>query len=180
MPPRRPTAPPAAQGTDSDWPVYGGTSAELHYSPLEAITAATVARLKPAWATKLDVPRANAEPIEVGGVVYVAAALSIVQAFDARTGKRLWRYDPQVGVVSGLKLRMSWGIRGMTYADGRVFVGTQDGRLIALDAKSGHAAWSVQTTEGPDDDGVSLLRRADDAVYEAKAAGRNQVITRAA
>ena len=133
-----------------DWPAYGG-SGEQHYSAADAISPATVTRLKPAWSINLDVPRSNAEPIEVDGVVYVAAALSIVQAFDARSGRRLWRYDPEVGKVSGLKLRTSWGIRGLASADGRLFVGTQDGRLIALDAKRGRLLWSVQTTEGPDD-----------------------------
>jgi quinohemoprotein ethanol dehydrogenase len=135
----------------ADWPVYGGSAEELHYSPDAAITPANVGRLHPAWSVALDVPRANSEPIEVDGVVYVAAALSIVQAFDARSGKRLWRYDPEVGKVAGLKLRTSWGVRGMAWSDGLVFVGTQDGRLIALDAKSGQLAWSAQTTAGPDD-----------------------------
>ena len=135
----------------ADWPGYGGTANELHYSPLDAITPTTVGRLRPTWSTTLDVPRANSEPIEVNGIVYVAAGLSIVQAFDARSGKRLWRYDPEVGKVSGLKLRLSWGVRGMAYADGRVYVGTQDGRLIGIDAGTGKPVWSVQTTDGPDD-----------------------------
>jgi quinohemoprotein ethanol dehydrogenase len=135
----------------ADWPAYGGGSGETHYSAEDAVTPATIARLKPAWSTLLDVPRANAEPIEVEGVVYVAAGLSIVQAFDARTGRRLWRYDPEVGKVAGVKLRFSWGIRGLGAAGGRLFVGTQDGRLLALDAKRGKLLWSVQTTTGPDD-----------------------------
>ena len=141
----------AQRAQAADWPVYGGGPEELHYSPDAAITPANVGRLHPAWSVALDVPRANSEPIEVDGIVYVAAALSIVQAFDARSGKRLWRYDPEVGKVAGLKLRTSWGVRGMAWSDGLVFVGTQDGRLIALDAKSGQLTWSAQTTAGPDD-----------------------------
>jgi len=143
------TAMSAARATD--WPNYGGGTGEQHFSPLETIDVGNVARLKPEWNADLEVPRANAEPIEVDGVVYVAAALSIVQAFDGRTGKRLWRYDPEVGAVAGGKLRFSWGIRGLAHAEGRLFVGTQDGRLIAIDAKTGTQLWSVQTTQGPDD-----------------------------
>ncbi|MFM1885411.1 MAG: hypothetical protein RL026_568, partial [Pseudomonadota bacterium] len=56
------TAVPAAQG---DWPVYGGSSTERHYSPLSQIDTRSVSRLKPAWSAVLDVPRSNAEPIAV-------------------------------------------------------------------------------------------------------------------
>ena len=67
----------AASGVQAtDWPAYGGGNGETHYSTEDAVTPSTIARLKPAWSTLLDVPRANAEPIEVGGVVYVAAGLS--------------------------------------------------------------------------------------------------------
>lgn len=142
-------SPGAAVATD--WPAYGGGTGEQHYSPLDSITPSNVARLRPAWTAPLEVPRANSEPIEVDGVVYVAAGLSIVQAFDAKNGRRLWRYDPEAGVAAGGKLRFTWGIRGLAHADGKLFVGTADGRLIALDAKRGKAVWSVQTTMGSDD-----------------------------
>ncbi|MEY4762948.1 MAG: hypothetical protein RLZZ200_2804 [Pseudomonadota bacterium] len=142
------TVPPLSA---ANWPGYGGDTGERHYSPLDAITPANIARLKPAWSMPLDVPRAHSEPIEVDGVIYVAAGLSIVQAFDARNGRRIWRYDPEAGVAAGSKLRFTWGIRGIAHADGRLFVGTADGRLIALDASNGKPVWSVQTTLGPDD-----------------------------
>jgi quinohemoprotein ethanol dehydrogenase len=84
-------------------------------------------------------------------VVYLATGLSIVRALDARTGRLLWRYDPEVGKVSGDKLRASWGIRGLALWGGRVYVGTQDGRLIALDSKSGKLLWSVATLAKDDE-----------------------------
>jgi len=135
---------------DGDWPMPGRTADEGHHSPLDQISAANVAGLKLAWYVDLDVNSANTIPIAVDGIVYVAAGMSIVHAIDGTTGDILWRYDPEVGMAAGDKLRFAWGIRGLTYDRGRLFVGTQDGRLIAIDAKTGTLLWSAQTTE-PDD-----------------------------
>jgi len=141
---------PRGAETAANWPVYGGAAEETHYSPLAAINAQTVARLKPASVIDLDVPRANSEPIAVDGVLYVTGGLSIVQAFDVETGKRLWRFEPKLDTAS-LKMRFAWGARGLAYDKGRIFVGAQDGQLFAIDAKTGTLAWSVQTTLGRDD-----------------------------
>ena len=61
-------------------------------------------------------------------------------------GKIRWTYDPHVAQVAGYKLQEGWGIRGIAYSGGRLYLGTQDGRLIALDAESGAPVWIVQTT----------------------------------
>ncbi|MDI1295994.1 MAG: PQQ-binding-like beta-propeller repeat protein, partial [bacterium] len=66
-------------------------------------------------------------------------------AIDAVTGKLLWEYDSKAAEMAGLKLRQGWGIRGLAYGEGRLFVGTQDGRLLGIDAKTGKLAWSAQT-----------------------------------
>jgi quinohemoprotein ethanol dehydrogenase len=140
----------ASPSKDSDWPVYGGAAEENHYSPLDEINVETIARLKPVSAIDLDVPRANSEPIEVNGVLYVTGGLSIVQAFEVETGQRLWRFEPKLDTAP-LKMRFAWGARGLAYDKGRIFVGAQDGQLFAIDAKSGKLDWSVQTTEGAKD-----------------------------
>ena len=70
------------------------------------------------------------------GVVYFGAGLSIVHAVDARTGKLLWRYDPKAASRSGPGLRVGWGSRGIAWWNGKIYAGTQDGRLIAVRAKS--------------------------------------------
>jgi quinohemoprotein ethanol dehydrogenase len=134
-----------------DWAAYGRTFSEDHFSPLDQINRSNVAKLGLAWSLDLDVlQRADAQPLEVDGVVYVAAGLSIVQAIDVRTGKRLWRYDPEVFKRATIKLRPSWGIRGLAFWKGRIYVGTQDGRLISLDAHSGKLEWSVLTVDPND------------------------------
>jgi quinohemoprotein ethanol dehydrogenase len=133
-----------------NWAAYGRTFSESHYSPLTEINRDTVARLNLAWTLDLDVTNAITTPLAVDGVLYVAAGYSFVHAIDAKTGKLLWRYDPEVAKVAGKKLRTGWGVRGLAYWKGRLFVGTHDGRLIAIDAKKGAPVWSVQTVD-PDD-----------------------------
>src|SRR5262249_49887062 len=80
------------------------------------------------------------------GVLYAAYGLGRVEAMDALTGKPLWSYDPETGLVAGDKVRQAWSTRGIGYWNGKVYVGTQDGRLIALDAKTGKPVWIVKTT----------------------------------
>jgi quinohemoprotein ethanol dehydrogenase len=129
----------------ADWPAYGRTFSESHFSPLRQINEGTIARLGLAWTLNLDVSNSVTAPLEVDGVIYLAAGYSIVHAIDAKTGRLLWRHDPKVSAASGAKLRIGWGIRGLAFWKGRVYVGTHDGRLIALDAYSGHQVWGVQT-----------------------------------
>ena len=139
-----------ATSGDVNWPTYGGDG-ENHYSPLDQINVATIGRLGLAWHYDIDTPGSSfTAPIAVDGVIYMAAGHSVVHAIDAVSGKLLWAYDPKVAEVAGVRLRAAWGSRGIAYARGRVFVATLDGRLIALDAKTGTLAWSVVTVE-PDD-----------------------------
>ena len=134
----------------ADWPSYAGTG-ENHYSPLDRINEGNVARLGLKWAYDLPAPiHMFSAPIAVNGVIYVALGHAVVHAIDARTGKLLWKYDPHAGQVAGFKMRAGWGSRGMAYDDGRLFAASIDGRLFALDAKSGKLLWSVLTTDKDD------------------------------
>jgi quinohemoprotein ethanol dehydrogenase len=151
----------SAEQDGRNWAGYGRTFSENHYSPLSMINTATVGRLSLAWYHDLDTgQRTDSQPLAVDGVIYVATGLSIVQALDARTGQVRWRYDPQVGKVAGAKLRASWGIRGLALWGNRVYVGTQDGRLLALDSKSGALEWSVATLDKNDETTITGAPRA--------------------
>jgi quinohemoprotein ethanol dehydrogenase len=134
-----------ADGTD--WPAYGRTFSESHYSPLTEINVATVRHLGLAWTLDLDVTNSIAAPLEIDGVIYLGAGHGVVHAVDAKTGKLLWRYDAKAPGVAGSKMRVAWGIRGIAFWKGRVYAGTTDGRLIALNGKDGTLAWSVQTVD---------------------------------
>ncbi|MCR5879595.1 PQQ-binding-like beta-propeller repeat protein [Phenylobacterium sp. J367] len=126
---RRTAAPPGSQ----------------HYSPLQRIDPGNVARLGLAWSYDLPPGNSVSAPVAHEGVVYTATGYSVVTALDAATGRELWRHDPRTAEAAGWKLRRGWGSRGLAYRDGRIFVGTQDGRLIALDARSGRPIWSAMT-----------------------------------
>jgi quinohemoprotein ethanol dehydrogenase len=135
----------------ANWAGYGRTYEETHFSPLKQINAGSIKRLGLAWSLELaNVHNGGTVPLEVDGVLYFTVDQSLVHAVDAYTGKLLWVFDPEVGKVAGHKLRYSWGPRGVAYWRGKVFVGTTDGRLIAIDARSGTQVWSQLTVEPND------------------------------
>ncbi|MGE4324076.1 MAG: PQQ-binding-like beta-propeller repeat protein, partial [Sphingobium sp.] len=129
----------------NDWPGYGRTYGEQHFSPLDQIRQDNVSGLGLAWAVDLPPGNPVTAPVAVGGIVYVAAGLAIVRAIDGATGRVLWTFDPQAGEAAGEDLRQGWGTRGLAYWNGKIYVGTPDGRLIALDAKNGTVVWSRKT-----------------------------------
>src|SRR5262249_35504930 len=88
----------------------------------------------------------EATPLAVDGAVFFTGSTGSVYAVEAATGKLLWKYDPEIWKNSPEKQRYNFGVnRGAAYADGRVFAGILDGRLVALDAKTGKLLWSVDT-----------------------------------
>lgn len=132
----------------ADWLTYGRTYDEQRFSPLNQINADTVGKLGVAWWASFDTDRGQeATPLEADGVLYTTTAWSKVFAFDARTGKPLWSYDPKVPGEKGFNACCDVVNRGVALWKGRAYVGTIDGRLIALDAKTGKPVWSVQTTD---------------------------------
>ncbi len=134
-----------------DWPGYGGDWTDTHYSPLAELNADTIGRLNLAWSYDIDtLPNAFSAPLAVDGVLYFGVGYSVVHAMDAATGTLLWKYDPQAPEIAGEKMRSAWGIRGIAYWEGKIFTGTVDGRLLALDAKTGKLLWSAQTLDKDD------------------------------
>ena len=133
-------------GEEGNWLAHGRTFNEQRFSPLKQINAANVKDLKLAWHYKLDVDRGTeATPIVVDGVMYTTGAYSIVYAFDARDGKLLWKYDPQVPRDYAERACCDAVNRGVAVLEGRVYVATLDGYLVALDAATGKVAWKVDT-----------------------------------
>jgi len=95
-----------------------------------------------------DVDRGQeATPLIIEGVMYVSIAWSNVRAFDAKTGKPLWFYDAKVPRRLGVRGCCDAVNRGVAAWKGKIFVGTFDGRLVALDAKTGQPVWSVMTVD---------------------------------
>lgn len=131
-----------------NWLVYGGTPLHQRYSGLEQITPDNISRLKPAWSLDFDTYRGQeSTPLVVDGVIYVTTAWSKVYAVDARTGREIWKYDPQVPGPTAAKNCCDVVNRGAAVYAGKVYFGTFDGRLIALDATTGQPVWTAQTTD---------------------------------
>ena len=138
----------AAADNRADWLTHGRTYDEQRFSPLAAIDQGNVKDLKLAWYFDLDTKRGQeATPLVVDGTMYVTSAWSKVFALDARTGKEKWRFDPQVAGDKAIDACCDVVNRGVAAWGRSVFVGTLDGRLIALDMRSGKTLWSVQTTD---------------------------------
>lgn len=132
--------------TSKEWPSYGLDFAETRFSHLRQINDTNVHNLGLLWTYDLASTRGvEATPLVVDGVMYVTASWSIVHAIDARTGKRLWTYDPHVPRELGYKGCCDVVNRGVALFQGKVYVGSFDGRLIALDAGTGARVWQQDT-----------------------------------
>lgn len=133
------------------WAGHGRTFDEQRFSTLKEIHQHNIDRVSLAWSLDLpDVHSVTMVPLAADGVIYFAAGYSVIHAVDGHTGKLLWRYDPEVAKASASKMRMAWGSRGLALWKGRIYVGTQDGRLIAVDASTDELLWSVLTIEKDD------------------------------
>ena len=131
-----------------NWLTHGGTYDEQRYSRLAEVRVDNVKNLGLAWSHDLDTTRGQeGTPLVVDGVMYATTAWSKVVAVDAATGRSLWSFDPQVPGAVGINACCDVVNRGAAFYAGRVYVGTLDGRLIALDAKTGKQVWSVMTVD---------------------------------
>lgn len=137
-----------AAASNAEWLSYGKDYNEQRFSPLEQVSTANVKDLGLAWYAEFDTDRGQeATPLMIDGVLYTSTAWSKVFAFDAKTGKQLWKYDPKIDGAKGFDACCDVVNRGVAVWKGKVYVGTLDGRLVALDAKTGAVKWEVQTTD---------------------------------
>ena len=136
----------ALAGSDQDWPLHGEDTAETRYSSLDQINRDSVAKLGLAWEQDAQSHRGlEATPIVVDGVMYTTSTWSRVIALDATNGKILWQYDPKVPRAWAKRLCCDVVNRGVAVHKGKVYAGTLDGRLIALEANSGKLVWEINT-----------------------------------
>jgi PQQ-dependent dehydrogenase (methanol/ethanol family) len=152
-------------GKTSQWLMAGGNYSQTRYSPLKQIDASNANRLGLAWYYDTgSLPGTlEASPVISNGTLYGTLTWGVVFAVDARTGKEKWRWDPQLGhqnfpsgsmgkpdsekVRTGPSLCCGPGNRGVAVYGGKVYVGTLDARLVALDAETGKLDWEVATAD---------------------------------
>jgi quinohemoprotein ethanol dehydrogenase len=138
----------AADRDTANWLTYGRTYDEQRFSPLRAIDTGNVQQLGLLWSRELNTTRGlEATPLVVDGVIYTTGSWSVVLAIDARTGNVLWTYDPQVPRSKARLFCCDVVNRGVAIYKGKVYVGTLDGRLVAIDAKTGTRIWETLTVD---------------------------------
>jgi quinohemoprotein ethanol dehydrogenase len=138
----------SAATADESWRLHGGTQTDQRFSSLNQINEQTVSRLGLVWSTELGTTRGlEATPIVEGGVIYTTGSWSVVFALDAKTGLMKWTHDPKIPRERAYFVCCDVVNRGVALYNGRIYVGTLDGRLIALDQHTGALVWSVQTTD---------------------------------
>jgi PQQ-dependent dehydrogenase (methanol/ethanol family) len=137
-----------ADAEPGQWMSHGRDYGEQRFSPLGEINTGNVGELGLAWYADLDTNRGQeATPIVVDGVMYVSTAWSKVKAYDAATGEQLWAYDPEPDGARAVYACCDVVNRGVAVWEGKVFVGSIDGRLIGLDAATGAELWDVNTVD---------------------------------
>lgn len=146
--PNSPNRIAAAEGETGNWLTHGRTYSEQRFSPLDRINVDTVKNLGLAWYADFDTGRGQeTTPLVIDGVILATSSWSKVYALDAASGRTLWKYDPKVPGDTAVKACCDVVNRGVAYWQGRLFVGTLDARLIALDAKTGKVIWSTVTVD---------------------------------
>jgi len=134
---------------NADWPTVGGDSNNTRFSPLADISDRNVGSIGLAWEAGLDSERVQeSSPVVVDGIMYVSASLGRVFAFDAETGKRLWKFDPDVDMQVNRYACCDQANRGIVVANGLVYVASLDGFLYALRTRDGSVSWRVNTLSG--------------------------------
>src|SRR5262245_34106048 len=137
-----------ADNDPGQWMTDGRNYTAQRYSPLKQINETNVSQLGLAWYAELDTFRGvEATPLAIDGVLYNTSAWNITSAYEATTGKLLWTYDPKVPREWGRYACCEPVARGLAAWKGKIIIGTLDGRLIALDAKTGTPVWTTQTFE---------------------------------
>lgn len=137
----------AAEG--NNWLLNGRTFDAKHFSPLQQITDKNAGNLGLAWYMEIEGQMGVvAEPLVVDGVIYVSAPLSKVYAVDAASGKLLWKFDPKTKLNQAINGSYSARVNaGVAVWNGKVYVGTGDCRLIAIDATAGTQVWEATVCE---------------------------------
>lgn len=137
-----------AGADENNWLTHGRTYSEARESPLTQITKDNIDQLGLAWSFDTDTTRGlEATPLVVDGVMYTSLSWSEVIANDARTGELLWRYNPQVPREWAANACCDVVNRGVAAWADMIYVGTLDGRLVALDRKTGKPRWEVLTID---------------------------------
>jgi quinohemoprotein ethanol dehydrogenase len=138
-------------GTPNDqlpgsWLTYGKSQSETRYSPLKQIDTSNVKRLGLAWSYEVGAGGANQEgtPLVWNNTIYGITTWSVVYAVDGRTGKEMWRWDPEINQSAIRAMTGNIVNRGIALHNGMIIAPGIDGRLFALNALTGKPVWETR------------------------------------
>ena len=145
----------AATATESSsnqngWNMYGHGYDNTRFSPLTQINEKNVASLKLVFSMQLGSLRSNeSTPLVIGNTMYVTTSWGpkYVYAIDARNGQLKWKYEPEMATDTLQYACCDVNNRGVTYAEGKIFVGRLDGKLVALNADTGEEVWVADVVD---------------------------------
>jgi quinohemoprotein ethanol dehydrogenase len=148
--------------TGEEWLTYGLTLGETRFSPAKQIDATNASRLGLAWSYEVG-PGGGAQeatPLVWDGTIYGITTWSVVFAVDARTGKEKWRWDPEVNQAA-VRSKACCGVvhRGLALYQGKVIAPILDGRLQALDAKTGKVVWEARVAHHQENYTITMAPR---------------------
>jgi alcohol dehydrogenase (cytochrome c) len=129
-----------------NWLTYWGNYQGQHYSALKQINTTNVSQLQARWAVQMPGDTLlEATPLVIDGVMYTSGMPGDVYALDARSGLQIWKYSRKQKVTNPYESNRF--NRGVAALGNRVFFGTLDAALIALDARTGQPLWEVQVAD---------------------------------
>ena len=141
----------SAESEPGNWLAHGRTYEENRFSPLTQINKENVSQLSLAWFKDMGTNRAQeSTPIVVDGIMFLTSSWSKVFAIDAVSGETIWSFDPKVPGEIARRACCDVVNRGVAVYDGKVYFGSLDGRLFALNAETGEKVWEVNTLDSTD------------------------------
>ena len=137
-----------AAANAGQWMSHGRDYSEQRYSPLTKLSTDNVSQMGLAWFADFETRRGQeSTPLVIDGVLYVTTAWSKLFAFEAKSGKALWAFDPKVPGEWAVNACCDVVNRGVAAWNGKVYLATIDGRLIAIDAATGKSVWDISTID---------------------------------
>ena len=149
---------------NTDWPNFSGDGRQQQYSPLDGINLSNIGQLSLAWSYDLESGFSVSSPVKGGDKLFTSTGHNYIRAFDAENGELLWEYDAKTREIAQSPLHLSWGNKGISWWNNLVFLATTDGRVIALNDKTGEPVWEKRQFE------LSALRNSNGAprVFDGK------------
>jgi alcohol dehydrogenase (cytochrome c) len=136
----------AAAGDETNFLHTNGNYDQTRYYPGKQINTSNVAKLHPAWIFQTEVKESlETTPIVVNGVMYVTTSFNHVYAINAKTGEQYWHYKHKMGPITTYCCGPN--NRGVAVYNDKVYMGTLDSKLVALDAKTGSLIWQTDIAD---------------------------------